>query len=137
VTTNPRSEVLHALADLLAEHPEIDVPDVDTYRADIQGIRFQLTSHGDEAASMASLIVKAFPGKFTKQYVDEYFRFWGSFHGVPVRINTMRDDVCEARQVGTTTKSVQDPDALKSVPMVDVEVPVYEYDCKPILAGVA
>jgi len=135
--TSSRSDVLRQLADLLEAHPEVEMPYVDSYDNEITEIRFQFTSHGGDAAEAASTVTKAFPGAFKKLYGDNYFKLVGEFMGVPVHVNTMRADVCVAREVGTEMKKVQDPEALKAVPMVEIEVPVYEYDCKPILGAVA
>jgi hypothetical protein len=135
--TISRSDTLRALADLLEQHPEVEMPYVDPYGDEISMIRFQLTSHGEEAAATAARIVKAFPGSFRKDYDESYFTFYGEFVGVPVEVRTMRADVCVARQVGTRTVAKPDPDALAEVPLVEVEVPVFEYDCKPVLAEAA
>ncbi|GAA3730466.1 hypothetical protein GCM10022239_03810 [Leifsonia bigeumensis] len=135
MSTPSRTTVLHALADLLAEHPEIEMPYVDPSGEDIAMIRFQFTSHGEASASAAAAAAKAFPGSWRKSYDDSWFTMYNEFCGIPVEIRTMRADVCEARQVGTTIVKQRDPEALKLVPEIDVEVPVYEYDCKPILAA--
>lgn len=137
MATNNRAEVLRALADLLEAHPEVEMPAIDSHGLELTGIRFQLTSHGERAADTAALAAKALPGEFRKLYSDGYFFLFGEFHGAPVKITALREDVCVARQVGTTTKQVKDPAALKLVPEIAIEVPVYEYDCKPILAKVA
>lgn len=129
-----RSATLRELANLLEAHPEIEMPNIDPYGSDLEMIRFQLTSLGDAAAATAALIVKAFPGPFRKTYDESYFTFTGQFAGVPVEVRTMRADVCVARQVGTKTVLRPDPVALEAVPDIEVEVPVFEYDCKPVLA---
>jgi hypothetical protein len=132
-----RSHVLRKLADLLEAHPEVEMPIIDSYDDEITKIRFQFTSHGEKAAAAASVVMKAFPGAFKKTYANAYFFMSGEFEGVPVEINTYRADVCVARKVGTETKQVKDPEALKAIPMVEIKVPVYEYDCKPILGDAA
>lgn len=132
-----RSDTLRALADLLDEHPEVEMPYVDCWGDEITGIRFQLTSDGDQAAAKAAAVVKAFPGPFRKDWGDDSLTFRGEFAGAPVEVRTNRADVCVARQVGTKTVMKKDPEALKAVPEVEVEVPVYEYDCKPILGPLA
>ena len=136
MTTN-RTHVLRKIADLLEAHPEIETPYLDTYGLGINLIRFQFTSHGTEAAAAAAAVIKAFPGSFTKVYNGDDLTLRGSFEGVPVQIRTHREDVCTARQVGVTTQKVRDASLAAAVPFVDIEVPVYEYDCKPILSGVS
>lgn len=135
--TASRSDVLRALADLLDQHPEIETPNVDSYGGEINMIRFQLTSHGEEAAPVAAAIVKAFPGRFEKVYSGQYFTFVGAFAGTRVEVRTMRADVCVARQVSTRMVTQKDESAVAALPDIEVEVPVFEYDCKPILAAVA
>jgi hypothetical protein len=135
-TTN-RVNILRKIADLLEAHPEIETPYLDTYDHNIDCIRFQFTSHGERAADAAAAVMKAFPGPFTKRYVGDDFYLYGKFEGVTVDIRTRREDVCVARQVGITTQKVRDPEAAAAVPFVEVEIPVFEYDCKPILSSVA
>ena len=135
--TSNRTHILRKIADLLAEHPEIETPYLDTYDYDIDAIRFQFTSHRDRAAEAAAAVVKAFPGSFRKEFEGDSFTLYGTFEGVKVEIRTMREDVCTAREVGTTTKKVRDPEKAAAVPFVNIEVPVYEYDCNPILSGVS
>ena len=135
--TSNRVHIMRKIADLLAEHPEIETPYLDVYDYDINLIRFQFTSHGTEAVAAASAVIKAFPGSFTKVYNGDDLTLRGSFEGVPVQIRTHREDVCTARKVGVSTKKVRDPEAAAAVPFVDIEVPVYEYDCNPILSGVS
>jgi hypothetical protein len=130
------ARVLHALADFLLKNPQIEMPDLDSWER-VNLIRFQLTSHGDRAAAAAAETAKAFPGAFRKDYNDAYFNLSGEFEGVRVEIRTLREDVCVAREVGTRTVQVPDPEALALVPKLDLEVPVFEYDCKPILAEVS
>ena len=132
-----RSDVMRALADLLDQHPEVETPYLDSYDDDINLIRFQFTSHGERATDATATTIKAFPGAFKKTYSNGDFYARGSFAGVRVEIRTLREDVCVAREVGTKTVKQRDPEALKLVPEIEVEVPVYEYDCKPILAGVS
>jgi hypothetical protein len=128
-----RSDVMRALADLLDQHPEVETPYLDSYGDDIRLIRFQFTSLGGRAADATATTIKAFPGAFEKTYSDEDFYMRGSFAGVRVEIRALREDVCVAREVGTRTVKQRDPEALKLVPEIEVQVPVYEYDCKPLL----
>jgi hypothetical protein len=125
---------MRALADLLDQHPEVETPDLDSYGGDISLIRFQFTAHGERATDATAKTIKAFPGDFEKTYYGKDFYARGSFAGVRVEIRTLREDVCVAREVGTKTVKQRDPEALKLVPEIEVEVPVYEYDCKPLLA---
>ena len=133
--TSNRVHIMRKIADLLAEHPEIETPYLDTYTYDINAIRFQFTSHGEGAANAAAAVVKAFPGSFRKSFAGDSFNLYGTFEGVKVEIRTMREDVCTARQVGVTTQKVRDASLAAAVPFVDIEAPVYVYDCNPILSG--
>lgn len=70
--------------------------------------------------------------KVTKSYSENYFTAYVTFNnGVMTAIYSARENVCRRTQLGTTTQEVPDPDA----PKVTVEVPVYEWQCDPILAG--
>ena len=135
MTTN-RIHILRKIADLLETHPEIETPYLDTYEFDIQAIRFQFTSHGERAATATAAVMKAFPGAFNKVFSGDDFNAYGLFEGVKVEIRTRREDVCTAREVGVTTQKVRDPEKAAAVPFIDVQVPVYEYDCNPILSAV-
>lgn len=55
------------------------------------------------------------------------------FNGVPVEID-FGSGVCEKKQVGTTKRMRYDPEALKNIPMVEIEEPVYTYLCDDPLA---
>lgn len=66
---------------------------------------------------------------------DEWFYARLRWGRVELHVNAHRNQVCEARQVGTKTVKQKDPAALAAVPEVEVEVPVYEWDCKPLLAA--
>jgi len=130
-----RSDVMRAVAELLDQYPEVETPHLDpSWRGDIELIRFQFTSHAEYAANETAKTIKAFPGDFEKTYSEGNFYARGSFAGVRVEIRALREDVCVAREVGTKTVKQRDPEALKLVPEIEVEVPVYEYDCKPLLA---
>ena len=129
-----RSDVMRALAELLDQHPEVETPDLDSFGGDINLIRFQFTSHGERSTEATATTIKAFPCAFEKAYAGDDFCARGSFAGVQVEIRTLREDVCVAREVGTKIVKQRDPEALKLVPEIEVEVPVYEYDCKPLLA---
>ncbi len=59
---------------------------------------------------------------------SQVFRHFGK---VSIELWINRDEVCERRQIGTEMVEVIDPNA----PKVTVERPVYEWDCKPVLAG--
>ena len=131
-----RSDVMRAVADLLDQHPEVETPYLDhAWGGDIELIRYQFTSHAEDAADATAKTIKAFPGDFEKTYSEGNFYARGSFAGVRVEIRALREDVCVAREVGTKTVKQRDPAALRLVPEIDVVVPVYEYDCKPLLAG--
>ena len=38
---------------------------------------------------------------------------------------------------GQVIDEQNDPEAAAAVPFINIEVPVYEYDCNPILSGVS
>lgn len=54
-------------------------------------------------------------------------------NGVPVGID-FGSGICEKKQVGTTKRMGYDPEALKNIPMVEIEEPVYTYLCDDPLA---
>lgn len=73
----------------------------------------------------------------TKSADDEFSRVNATWPGLTFYAYASRDEVCERIQVGeeTVTETVPDPSVL--VPMVEVTktVPVYEWQCSPLLAS--
>jgi hypothetical protein len=50
-----------------------------------------------------------------------------------IEVNITRDEVCEQVQVGT--RKVERPDPNVTVPMVEVEEPIYEWKCPEVIFG--
>ena len=72
--------------------------------------------------------------KVTKDYSSDYFRLIIEGNHFTLRVSTERTNVCTREQVGTemVTRS-QLPEGVEYV-KVEVEEPVYEWSCDPILS---
>lgn len=77
--------------------------------------------------------------KVTKEYSSSFAAVYADWGALRYKIQTEREQVCERVVVGTetVTKTVKDPAKLAEVPEVEVteEVPVYEWQCKPLLSS--
>lgn len=126
-----QAEGLRALADFIEKHPEIET----SYLDDVNVWWF------DDAEKLADLARAAmrFGAKVDKRISESQYNLSITFGSLKTSALAQRGDVCERKQVGTetVTKSVPDPAKLAEVPIVEVteEVPVYEWECKPLLAS--
>ena len=80
---------------------------------------------------------RAVGGYWYKSFTDtayELRREYGA--GGDLSLWISRGNACERIQVGTKTEERPDPEALAAVPTVEVEVPVYEWKCSPLLEEV-
>lgn len=117
---------LRALADFAEAHADV-LPD---HVLDQEFAVWGMTS-AEEMGRMAI----ALGGHWAKGTAGEYFYLERDFGGsskysrVKVSLNTHRGNVCERVQVGTETKTIPDPDLVAEVPLVEVEEPVYEWQC--------
>lgn len=115
--TDPRAELIAGLRELIdfyQRRPDFPVPhqvrcsvyvdDVDQFRA----VTRALGGHRQKEASESFFTVE--------RHLSE---------NVAILVNGYRDQVCTRRQVGTVTELQPAPDA----PMVEVEVPVYTWEC--------
>lgn len=126
-----QAEGLRALAAFIEANP--DLPE-----ASLEYLYVFHPNTPDEPAQLARAALRH-GAKVDKDISDQMYNLvlrWG-----PVGAGALayRREVCERVQVGTktVTKSVPDPEKLAEVPTVEVteEVPVYEWECKPLLAS--
>lgn len=73
--------------------------------------------------------------KVDKDITESFFHVIGWFGVVKTKTLTWRSEVCERRQVGTETVTRHVPDPAAELVEITEEVPVFEWDCKPLLAG--
>jgi hypothetical protein len=133
-TDKPRhiqqAEGLESLARMVRERPDL---------AEHMAYSFELINAFSNDPAVLAEFLKA--GKrygattFKDGLGDDWFVAVLKWGPVELHINANREQVCEARQVGTKTVKQKDPAKLAEVPEVEVEVPVYEWDCKPLLGG--
>lgn len=70
-------------------------------------------------------------GQFDKNYSYEYTRFRGQIESTPVELTFSRETVCARKQVGTRAETREVPVTTRTE---TVQVPIYEWDCEPVLA---
>ncbi|MGH9151352.1 MAG: hypothetical protein ACRD03_02875 [Acidimicrobiales bacterium] len=107
-------------------------PGISPQISDVAGL-VTLTVHcwADGQFARAVRLLVAAVGEVDKDPVGDHMHVVGRFGAVEFRVVANRDQVCTRRQVGTTTEMQRDP----SAPMVEVEVPVYAWDCEPVLSA--
>lgn len=123
-----KAEGLRALADMIEQHPEI------ARYANLRDLYvFHVRSAEDHAEIARAALASG--AQVDKDVSETLYNLILRFGRVHAYVLAHRDDVCERVQVGTETVTEPDPDALEAVPMVEVERPVYEWQCSPLLAG--
>jgi len=90
--------------------------------------RFLLYTH--EAEDFARL-ASELGGDRQKDADDNFFGVSRFFGAIELYVYTSREQVCEARVVGTERVLVPDPNA----PAIEIERDVVQWECKPILGG--
>ena len=120
---------LNAVREHLATHPTL-ASIASMYDGD------RLLAYARDADEFAALVRElkdgAALGTVTKTANDNYETVTRAFsETVRLDVYTSRELVCERVQVGVETVEVPDPDA----PKITVERPIYEWDCKPVLAA--
>lgn len=118
---------LRALADLLEQHPELPLP----------GRDLRAYSMGEDERATLAAVARALPGRVTKdttglegELFQVYATLGGEEGGVIYGGVAYRESVCERRQVGTKVVEREEPTETRTVRET---VPVYEWDCDPIL----
>lgn len=138
VKADPRAEYiagLHALADFLAAHPEVQLP----YDAGVDGefssrkVAFYLGSREKLAA-----FARAFPGKLEKRVEDASpsygFELHGNLCGLYLYAAAHRDEVCTRVPTGTTTVTIPAQAAVPATPERTEEIETFEWRCSPLQA---
>jgi len=108
---------LHELADFAGQHPEL----FDKHCGETFNI-FAYTS--EEMAEKTRLL-----GTSKKVASDGWYTMSRRFGPHQVDLSISRNTFCERVQTGTKTVEKPDPEALKQVPTIEVEEPVYEWTC--------
>lgn len=76
-------------------------------------------------------VLKNFSGKVEKSYSESFLTLTADLGGgVEFRASYNRNDVCKRVQVGTEVKTFTEATGYEEVSR---EVPVYEYECEPLL----
>ncbi|OZM74007.1 hypothetical protein CFN78_06890 [Amycolatopsis antarctica] len=126
---------LHALADFIAANPQL----ADYFRYTKVAVNvFPRTDNPTAELAEFARTARRNGAKVTKDGDDEWFFVRASFGGhAKVELNAHREKVCERVQTGTETVTKTVPDPTVDVPMVELteEVPVYAWECKPLLAS--
>ncbi|WP_027946568.1 hypothetical protein [Amycolatopsis taiwanensis] len=134
-----QAEGLERMAAMLREHPEL----AERFRY----LSFSQHCFGEDAEALGlfARVAAAYAdnGTVEKRYSDKFAVVEARFGAVSIHLQTDREQVCERVQVGTetVTRKERDPEAvekaLAEIPETEVteEVPVYEWQCKPLLAS--
>ena len=120
-----QAEGLERIAAMLREHPEL--------AEHFEMLSFSRHYFGDDAKALAlfARIAKRYADdhKVDKDYSDKYAKVEARFGGVQIELQAYREEVCERRLVGTEVRKVRE------YVEIEKEVPVYEWDCNPLLAS--
>lgn len=122
-------EGLREIADAMEANPEMPLPYSSGYVFAAHHLR-----DGESDLEAMRRLAKTIPGKLEKSSDDSYFYLTRKFGAIQVQLCAARDEVCVKKQVGT--KTVKKIEAVETRE-VEVEEPVYEWDCEPILAKAA
>lgn len=121
---------LRQLADLIEANPELaDLVEGNTLLMAV-GERW---GSDESVADRFARLARMLGGTRTKSGDGTYFWVGRRFGPLTAEIFTARNQVCERVVVGVETVEVPDPDA----PKVTVEREVVEWQCSPVLRGVA
>lgn len=105
-------------------------------------VKFEKDYYAAVREEKVSEFLESFPGLTVERRKETYSSGAPNmvvklnYQDTPVEIN-FGAGTCEKKQVGTRTRLGYDPEALKNIPMVEVEEPVYEYLCNDPLASLA
>ena len=134
MVVNENHEVIEqcrAFADFLERHddlPKVSTPEFEAY------FFWSDDAKANVAAFARAGMNDAGVNEVEKEYSSAYFylRLLGGF---TLRVCTDREKVCTRREVGTETVTQRQlPEGVKHVD-VEVERPIYEWDCDPILSA--
>jgi len=144
ITDNGRQayiDGLRALAAVLQEHPEIDLP------TDGRRVPLAWNFWDDDAREQMAAAARALPCDWRKSVSNgsegeaSYFDLYGSLAGLKIRLTAYRDAVCTRVVTGVSqvAEEVPDPEALAAVPkvMITREVEEVTWDCGSLLAPAA
>lgn len=128
-----QADGLRALAAMIEQHPEV------APHARLRNLyAFHVNSADDHAVVARAALASG--AQVDKDVSDTQYNLVLTFgREVGAYVLANRSDVCERVRVGTETRVEHDPkdveEALKRLPEREVEVPVYEWQCRPLLAG--
>jgi hypothetical protein len=131
-----QAEALRRLADFVEQNPEFE--DVFLYTFN----NINVFPRGDKKAQIAEFVRAGLRSgaRVEKRVIGDWFAATLHFGaGVDIDVTAQRDEVCERVVTGTktVTKTVPDPEALATVPTVEVteEIEQVEWVCRPLLAA--
>jgi hypothetical protein len=124
---------LRTLASALELHPEIPLP----YDGTSSAISFNFLGGEDPRADMAAA-ARAIPSVWRKKFWGDgtaYFTLEGEVGGVQVSLTAFRDAVCKRVVTGAEWHEVEEVVVPAETRKVRKSVPVVEWQCGPLLAG--
>lgn len=113
-------------------HPEVPLRE----HSGDEGRLVAWANSADEwSAWAAALKDGAAIGEVAKEGNSSYLYYKRKFGAVTVEIIGEHEAVCERVQTGSVLRTVPDPALVAELPTVEVEEPVYEWKCPPVLGG--
>lgn len=110
------AEGLRELADFAEQRPEL---------FDGNGETFNLFAYTPEGMTEKARLL----GTSEKHSLGSYYVMRRYFGPHKLELNIAHEQFCERVQTGTKTVTKPDPEALRQVPNVEIEEPVYEWIC--------
>lgn len=117
-TTENWANGLRELADFAEQHPDL-------FEGHTFGEQIDLFAYTPEEMAEKTAML----GTSTKAKKGDWYCMARGFGPHRLELNIASDKFCERVQIGTKTVEKPDPEALKQVPTVEVEEPVYEWIC--------
>ena len=122
---------LRQLADLLDANPDLSLP---TQGADDWSpIDFYFTYGEDDKKALANF-ARIVPGTLNKDIGETFYKITGNLVGLHIRALAYRNEVCERRVVGKTTKVIPATPAIDAEPERIEFVDDVEWVCGSLLA---
>lgn len=136
-----QAEGLRAFANMIEQNPEL----AELFESHFRYLSMHAFDYDKPQESFGLFARAALQAgaKVTKNYGDKFAEVTADWGAICFRLQTDREEVCERVQVGTetVTRTERDPKAVEAalaeIPETEVteEVPVYEWQCTPLLAS--
>lgn len=135
-TNTSTAQALRAAADFIAQHADLPLPYVTTYRDGQISMAYYLTINGfggpEKQRSAAQAIIRAVGGRWDKNPNDhDEMNFRAERGALQFHVQIAREAVCERIVTGTETVTIP---AVEAQPARTEVVETVEWRCLPLLA---